>query len=69
MKEDLTKQNLDHIVSQDPRLATVIKGNSGANYGVGTGTQADADRLGKIWIGDGAIPTNDGTGLINPNSV
>ncbi|WP_340614500.1 TNT domain-containing protein [Xenorhabdus thailandensis] len=70
LKEDLTKQNLNHIASQDPRLAAVIKGDNGkVNYGVGTGTRADADRLGKIWVGDGARPTTDGTGLVSTDGT
>ncbi|PQQ23513.1 filamentous hemagglutinin [Photorhabdus luminescens] len=70
MKEDLTKQNLNHIASQDPRLAAVIKGDNGkVNYGVGTGTRTDADRLGKIWVGDGARPTTDGTGLVSTDGT
>ncbi|MDB6375138.1 hemolysin [Photorhabdus bodei] len=70
LKEDLTKQNLNHIASQDPRLAAVIKGDNGkVNYGVGTGTRIDADRLGKIWVGDGARPTTDGTGLVSTDGT
>lgn len=29
------------------------------NFSIGTGTVDDADRLGKIWVGDGARPMKD----------
>ncbi|WP_305790916.1 VENN motif pre-toxin domain-containing protein [Dickeya sp. CSL RW240] len=55
LKEDLVQQNLDNIAKQDPRLAAVVQGDNGKlNYGVGSGTKAEADRLGQIWVGDGA---------------
>ncbi|MCA7012404.1 VENN motif pre-toxin domain-containing protein [Dickeya dadantii] len=55
LKEDLVQQNLDNIAKQDPRLAAVVQGDNGKlNYGVGSGTKAEAERLGQIWVGDGA---------------
>ena len=66
LKDSLTKQNLDNIAKQDPRLDAAVKGAGGKlNYGVGTGTKEDADRLGKIWVGEGARPTSDGSGLVS----
>lgn len=55
LKEDLVQQNLDNIAKQDPRLAAVVQGDNGKlNYGVGSGTKEEAERLGQIWVGDGA---------------
>ncbi|GLR10269.1 Contact-dependent inhibition of growth factor CdiA [Mixta theicola] len=66
LKDDLVQQNLSNIAKQDPRLAAVVQGDNGKlNYGVGSGTKAEADRLGQIWVGDGARPTKDGTGLMS----
>ena len=55
-------QNLDNIAAEDPRLFNAmhawkeIKPNrSGTvNFGIGSGSKAEADRLGKVWVGDGA---------------
>jgi filamentous hemagglutinin len=70
LKDDLTQQNLNNIALQDPRLAAVVKGDNGKlNYGVGTGTKEEADRLGKIWVGEGARPTSDGTGLVSADGT
>ncbi|MGV8928105.1 MAG: hypothetical protein ACOH2G_20855 [Ewingella sp.] len=70
LKDDLRQQNLDYIAKQDPRLDAVIKGDSGKlNYGVGNGTKEEADRLGKIWVGKGARPTSDGTGLVSADGT
>ncbi|MFC0179769.1 hypothetical protein [Thorsellia kenyensis] len=33
-----------------------------ANFGIGVGTTAEADRLGKIWVGDGAKLVGDQKG-------
>jgi len=55
LKEDLLQQNLNNIAKQDPRLAAVVQGDNGKlNYGVGSGTKEEAERLGQIWFGDGA---------------
>ncbi|HHL2559131.1 TPA: VENN motif pre-toxin domain-containing protein [Yersinia enterocolitica] len=62
MKDDLRQQNLDHIAKQDPRLEIAIKGDGTGkvNFGVGTGSREEADRLGMIWLGDGAKKTSGG---------
>lgn len=38
-------------------------------YGIGLGTAADADRLGKIWVDDGARLTSDETGLMSADGT
>ncbi|WP_410172945.1 DUF6862 domain-containing protein, partial [Erwinia billingiae] len=55
LKDDLMQQNLSNIAKQDPRLAEAVKGSgtTNPNFSVGMGTAAEADRLGKIWVGDG----------------
>lgn len=70
LKESLAKQNLDNIAKQDPRLDAVVKGDGGKpNYGVGTGTKEEADRLGNIWVGDGARLLTDGKGLVSADGT
>ncbi|EBV1275491.1 filamentous hemagglutinin N-terminal domain-containing protein [Salmonella enterica subsp. enterica serovar Oranienburg] len=70
LKDDLIQQNLNNIAKQDPILAAVVKGDNGKlNYGVGSGTKAEADRLGKIWVGEGARPTKDGAGLMSADGM
>jgi filamentous hemagglutinin len=70
LKDDLIQQNLNNIAMQDPRLAAVVKGNNGKlNYGVGSGTAVEADKLGKIWVGDGATATTDGKGLVSADGL
>ncbi|MBS9422403.1 filamentous hemagglutinin [Photorhabdus caribbeanensis] len=70
LKHDLAKQNLHNIASQDSRLAAAIKGDNGkVNFGIGNGSREEADRLGKIWVGDGARPTSDGTGLVSADGT
>ncbi|QKJ01552.1 hemagglutinin repeat-containing protein [Yersinia mollaretii] len=70
LKDDLRQQNLDYIAKQDPRLDAVVKGDNGKlNYGVGNGTNDEADRLGKIWVGEGARPTSDGSGLVSADGT
>ncbi|WP_109419026.1 VENN motif pre-toxin domain-containing protein [Proteus terrae] len=70
LKDGLDSQNLNYIAKQDPRLATVINGDNGkVNYGIGTGTRADSDKLGQIWVGDGAKSINGGTGLMSADGT
>ncbi|EDW2055604.1 filamentous hemagglutinin [Salmonella enterica subsp. enterica] len=71
MKDSLIKQNLDNIAKQDPRLAAAVKGSgtTNPNFSVGMGTAADADRLGKIWVGDGARLLTDGKGLVSADGT
>jgi hypothetical protein len=61
LKDNLTNENLNTIAKQDPRLSAVVKGENGKlNYSVGTGTSAEANKLGMIWVGDGAKQTSNG---------
>ncbi len=70
LKDDLMQQNLNNIAKQDPRLDAVVRGDNGKlNYGIGSGSRDEADRLGKIWVGDGAIPTTDGKGLVSADGL
>nr|WP_258536648.1 VENN motif pre-toxin domain-containing protein [Pantoea dispersa] len=49
LKDDLMQQNLNNIAKQDPRLDAVVRGDNGKlNYGIGSGSRDEADRLGKI---------------------
>jgi filamentous hemagglutinin len=61
LKDQLVNENLANIAAQDSRLAEVIKGSgtSNKNFPIGTGTAAEADALGRIWVGDGARLTSD----------
>lgn len=49
---------------KSPRLP-----NGKLNYGVGSGSKEEADRLGQIWVGEGARPTSDGTGLVSADGT
>ena len=70
LKDELRQQNLNNIAKQDTRLAAVIKGDNGKlNYGIGSGTSAEADQLGKIWVGDGARLTSDKSGLMSADGT
>jgi filamentous hemagglutinin len=56
LKDELLQQNLNNIAKQDPRLAEAVKGSgtTNPNFSVGVGTATEADRLGKVLVGDGA---------------
>lgn len=71
LKDQLAQQNLANIAAQDSRLAAAVKGSGTANpnFSVGRGTAAEADQLGKIWVGDGAKKTADGTGWISADGT
>jgi len=71
LKDQLAQQNLANIAAQDSRLAVAVKGSGTANpnFSVGRGTAAEADQLGKIWVGDGAKKTADGTGWISADGA
>lgn len=78
LKDDLIQQNLNNIAKQDPRLEIAIKGDGSGkkDFSMGQGTRAEADRLGQIWLGDGAKQTSgggwisaDGTRGYRPPSV
>ena len=62
LKGDLVQQNLNNIAKQDPRLAIAINGDGSGkkDFSMGNGSRAEADRLGKIWVGDGAKQTSGG---------
>ncbi|HFC3616960.1 TPA: MafB family polymorphic toxin, partial [Neisseria gonorrhoeae] len=49
----LNEQNLNNIAAQDPRLSLAIHEGK-KNFPIGTATYEEADRLGKIWVGEGA---------------
>ncbi|WP_344761416.1 hypothetical protein [Actimicrobium antarcticum] len=53
LKAQLAKENLANIAVQDPRLAAALSGK-GKNFTIGTGTTAEANQLGQVWVGDGA---------------
>ncbi|WP_336603817.1 DUF6862 domain-containing protein, partial [Bordetella sp. 02P26C-1] len=71
LKVQLAEQNLRNIAAQDFRLAAAIKGSGtkNPNFSIGQGTYAEAEHLGKIWVGDGAKPTSDGLGLISADGT
>lgn len=58
LTNQIHEQNLRNIAAQDPRLATAIRENG--NFSIGRATREEADRLGMIWVGDGARPTSGG---------
>ncbi|MBV5097577.1 filamentous hemagglutinin [Enterobacteriaceae bacterium YMB-R21] len=62
MKDDLVQQNLSNIANQDPRLEIAIKGDGSGkkDFSMGQGSRDEADRLGQIWLGDGAKQTSGG---------
>ncbi|MEM6160105.1 hypothetical protein AAH446_06035 [Erwinia sp. P6884] len=71
LKDDLAQQNLNNIAKQDPRLGAVVKGSgtTNPNFSVGTGTAAEANQLGKIWVGDGARLLTDGKGWVSADGT
>jgi hypothetical protein len=52
-------------------LAAAVNGSgtSNPNFSIGIGTAADAERLGRIWVGDGARRLTDGSGLVSADGV
>jgi len=62
LKDDLVQQNLNNIAKQDPRLEIAIKGDGSGkkDFSMGEGSKTEADRLGQIWLGDGAKQTSGG---------
>ncbi|MGH1601754.1 hypothetical protein [Campylobacter majalis] len=52
-------------------MAKAVQGshNQNINYSIGGGTNEEANRLGRIWVGDGAKPTSDGKGLISADGL
>ncbi|EDT40971.1 hemagglutinin repeat-containing protein [Burkholderia ambifaria] len=72
LRSQLNQANLDAIAAQDARLAKAINGDGtgNRNFSIGTGTYADAQRLGEIWVGDGARPmANVPGGLVSADGT
>ncbi|MCX2194259.1 hemagglutinin repeat-containing protein [Pantoea agglomerans] len=71
LKDDLVQQNLNNIAAQDSRLAAAVKGSgtNNPNFSVGIATATEADRLGKIWVGDGARLLTDGKGWVSADGT
>jgi hypothetical protein len=71
MKNQLADENLAGIAAQDPRLAAAVNGSGtkNINFNIGQGTAAEADQLGKAWVGDGAKMTSDGTGWVSADGT
>ncbi|MBP3195194.1 MAG: hypothetical protein J6M05_05970 [Cardiobacteriaceae bacterium] len=44
-------------------------GNENPNFSIGSGTRAEAEQLGQIWVGDGATLNSKGTGLISADGT
>ncbi|CAG9219049.1 hypothetical protein BVI2075_70106 [Burkholderia vietnamiensis] len=62
----LLNENLANIAAQDPRLAAAVNGSgtNNINDSIGIGTTAEANRLGKIWVGDEATMMSDGSYVV-----
>ncbi|MDF7680569.1 hypothetical protein PT300_08170 [Enterobacteriaceae bacterium ESL0689] len=62
LKDELIQQNLNNIAKHDPRLEIAIKGDGSGkiDFSMGKGSRAEADRLGQIWLGEGAKQTSGG---------
>jgi hypothetical protein len=71
LKEQLAGENLASIAAQDPRLAAAVNGSGtkNINFNIGQGTAAEAEQLGKAWVGDGAKMTSDGTGWVSADGT
>jgi hypothetical protein len=71
LKNQLANQNLVNIAAQDPRLAAAVNGSgtTDLNFSFGSGTVAEANQLGKTWVGDGATMTSDGSGMISADGT
>jgi filamentous hemagglutinin len=60
LKGQLAAENLANIAAQDARLAKAVSGDGGRlNFSVGSGTAAEANQMGKTWVGDGARLVTD----------
>jgi filamentous hemagglutinin len=62
LAEQISQQNLAAIASQDGRLALALRGSGtgNTNFGIGTADAAEANRLGHIFVGDGATMNAEG---------
>ncbi|WP_244145893.1 hypothetical protein [Paraburkholderia tropica] len=71
LKGQLSDESLANIAGSDSRLAAAINGSgkSNPNVNIGSGTAAEADQLGKLWVGDGAKKTSDGSGWISADGT
>lgn len=80
LNQQLANENLANIGAQDPRLASAVNGSgtNNPNFSIGSGTATEANRLGEIWVGDGARPLNgvpggllsaDGTRVYRPPTI
>lgn len=71
LKDQLRQENLSKIAAQDSRLAAAVNGSGtkNPNFSIGQGTSSEANQLGKTWVGDGAIKTSDGLGLISADGT
>ncbi|WP_392563553.1 hypothetical protein RHO13_09395 [Orbus wheelerorum] len=67
--KQLENQNLSNMSWDESTLVKVIKGDNGKlNYGIGIASSDEANRLGKIWVGDGYIVDSNG-GLISADKT
>ncbi|WP_242912999.1 VENN motif pre-toxin domain-containing protein [Stenotrophomonas maltophilia] len=71
LKDALVAEDLRAIGARDPRLNIAVggSGTSNPNFSAGRGTHAEAERMGKILVGDGARRTSDGTGWISADGT
>ncbi|QVM90054.1 DUF637 domain-containing protein [Pseudomonas entomophila] len=71
LKDQLIQKNLSNIAAQDSRLAAAVNGSGtkNPNFSIGQGTSFEANKLGKIWVGDGATKTSDGLGFISADGT
>lgn len=70
-KNNSNSKNLKIIAASDPRLAATINGSGKANpnYNIGNGSAAEADQLGKTWVGDGAKRLSDASGWMSADGT
>lgn len=58
LKEQLARENLANIAASDPRLSNAVNA-SRRDFSIGTGTVSESDKLGRVWVGDGARPVSN----------
>lgn len=53
------------------RLVAAVNGSGtkNSNFSIGNGTSFEANQLGKIWVGDGAVKTSNGLGFISADGT
>jgi len=71
LADQLRQQNLDNIAQADSRLAQAVagSGSSNPNFGIGSASASEANRLGLIWVGDGHRVASDGRTLISADGT